>query len=225
VRRARVRRGISCRAPHGSNRAPRTTAGSARHGETMSRLRCESLRHWTISRRGMEIVSRSSMSQTRRRSYRSSTRQRSSGQSQFGTHRNWSRKGGQAGSRCLKRSGGFIYKGSDVSATSRAWAVPPPAPMVFCRSEISIRKLRQRRAVAIWRAIGWRLAMVVCLFHFSVCHGVAASPKDWSDCKSEDLDTIIPACRRILEDAGTSDADRIRRAHACRRAPVARRGA
>ncbi len=81
--------------------------------------------------------------------------------------------------------------------------------MVFSRSEISIRKLRQRRAVAIWRAIGWRLAMVVCLFHFSVCHGVAASPKDWSECKSEDLDTIIPACRRILEDAGTSDADRI----------------
>ena len=52
----------------------RTLTELALERETMWWLRCESLRRWTISKRDMEIafVSRSSMSQTRRRSYRSS---------------------------------------------------------------------------------------------------------------------------------------------------------
>jgi hypothetical protein len=67
----------------------------------------------------------------------------------------------------------------------------------------------QRRVAANLRAFTWHLLVVVCLFHLSTSPCTAASQSEWTDCKSQDLDVNIPACTRIVEDASTSDADRI----------------
>jgi hypothetical protein len=59
------------------------------------------------------------------------------------------------------------------------------------------------------RTIGWHLLAAVCLLHLAISPCAAATQADWDSCTSQDLDKNIPACTRIIDDPGTSEADRV----------------
>ncbi len=71
------------------------------------------------------------------------------------------------------------------------------------------RNAARRRVPANLRGFIWHLLVFVCLFYLSISHCTAASLSEWDDCKSQDMAINIPACTFIVEDASTSEADRI----------------